>query len=110
MIEPLLSGIGFAVIIAVILDPIFFTQLQPSLHEGFKAGSHLAFGVLLSDAFWIVVAYVFASSLDFSGKYKTYFAWSGGILLIVFGVVTLMKQIKEREVDDGKKTVHAKFV
>ena len=48
--EPLFSGIGFGLLLAIMLGPVFFTILQTSLHEGFKAGLFLAFGVLLSDA------------------------------------------------------------
>lgn len=110
MIEPVLSGIGFGLILAAILGPVFFTLLQTALHEGFKAASHLAFGVLLSDLGWIAAGYGFASQIDFTGKYKFIVGWIGGTLLIVFGVYNFFKKIKVKEVDDDKKTVHAKFV
>jgi threonine/homoserine/homoserine lactone efflux protein len=110
MLDPLLSGIGFGLILAVILGPVFFTLLQTALHEGFKAGAHFAYGVFLSDAAWIIVAYSFASQLDLTGKYRTAVGWIGGVLMIMFGIMTLIKKIKSREVDDNKKTVHAKYV
>jgi threonine/homoserine/homoserine lactone efflux protein len=80
------------------------------LHEGFKAASHLAFGVLLSDMGWITAGYVFASQLDLTGKYKLVIGWIGGALLIAFGIYNFFKKIKVREVDDDEKTVHAKFI
>src|SRR4051812_40978368 len=110
MFDPILSGIGFGLILAAILGPVFFTLLQTSLHEGFKAASHLAFGVLLSDMGWIIAGYAFASQIDLAGKYKFIVGWIGGTLLIVFGVYNFFKKIKVREVDDDKKTIHAKFV
>jgi threonine/homoserine/homoserine lactone efflux protein len=110
MLDPILSGIGFGLIMAAILGPVFFTLLQTSLHESFKAASHLAFGVLLSDMCWIVAGYAFASQIDLQGKYKFVVGWTGGTLLIVFGIYNFFKKIKVREVDDDKKTVHAKFV
>jgi amino acid exporter len=110
MLEPILSGIGFGLILAAILGPVFFTLLQTALHESFKAASHLAFGVLLSDMGWIAAGYAFASQIDFTGKYKFIVGWIGGTLLIVFGVYNFFKKIKVKEVDDDKKTVHAKFV
>jgi threonine/homoserine/homoserine lactone efflux protein len=114
MIEPILSGIGFGLLLAAILGPVFFTLLQTSLHEGFKAASHLAFGVLLSDMGWIVAGYSLASQFTsdkgLPEKYKFIVGWVGGTLLIVFGVYNFFKKIKVKEVDDDKKTVHAKFV
>jgi len=110
MFDPILSGIGFGFILAAILGPVFFTLLQTALHEGFKAASHLAFGVLMSDMGWIIVGYAFASQVDLAVKYKFLVGWIGGTLLIVFGVYNFFKKIKVREVDDDKKTVHAKFV
>jgi threonine/homoserine/homoserine lactone efflux protein len=110
MFDPIISGIGFGFILAALLGPIFFTLLQTALHEGFKAASHLAFGVLLSDIGWIAAGYAFASQIDLTGKYKFTAGWIGGTLLIAFGVYNFLKKIKVREVDDDKKTVHAKFI
>jgi threonine/homoserine/homoserine lactone efflux protein len=110
MLDPILSGIGFGLIMAAILGPVFFALLQTALHESFKAASHLAFGVLLSDVSWIAAGYAFASQIDLEGKYKFVVGWTGGTLLIAFGIYNFFKKIKVREVDDDKKTVHAKFV
>ena len=110
MIEPIFSGIIFGLLLAIMLGPVFFTLLQTSLHEGFRAGVHLALGVLLSDAACIIVAYSFASQLDLTGKYKSTVGWIGGLLLISFGIINFFRKVKPKEVDDDKKTVHAKFI
>jgi len=110
MIEPVLSGIGFGLILAVLVGPVFFTLLQTALHEGFKAGVHLATGVLLSDACWIGLAYFFAAQIDLTGKYRVYTGWIGGLLLVIFGLSMLLSRVKVKTVDDDKRTVHAKFV
>ncbi len=110
MIDPILSGIVFGLVLAIMLGPVFFTLLQTSVHEGFKAGWHLALGVLISDATCIVIAYYFASQLDLTGKYKVAMGWIGGILMIGFGIINFFRKVKVKEVDDDKKTVHAKFV
>lgn len=110
MLDPILSGIGFGLLLTVLVGPVFFTLLQTALHEGFKAGAHVASGVLISDACWITVAYFFASQLDLAGKYKVVTGWVGGLMLIAFGVATLLTKIKAKEVDDNKRTVHAKFL
>ncbi|MCX6276365.1 MAG: LysE family translocator [Bacteroidetes bacterium] len=110
MFEPILSGIGFGLIICVMIGPVFFALLQTSLHEGFRAGVHLATGVLLSDAFWIAVTYFFAAQLDLTGTYRVYTGWIGGLLLMIFGLSMLFSKMKVKDVDDNKRTVHAKFV
>ena len=110
MIEPVFSGIVFGLVLAIMLGPVFFTLLQTSLHEGFKAGVHLAFGVLISDTACITVAYFFSSQIDLTGKYKIAVGWIGGLLLIGFGIINFFRKVKPKEVDDDRKTVHAKFI
>lgn len=110
MLEPIFSGFTFGLLLAIMLGPVFFALLQTSLHEGFKAGVHMAIGVFISDATVIAVCYFFAAQLNLMEQNKTLMGWIGGILLIGFGVVNFIKKIKVKEVDDDKKTVHAKFM
>ncbi len=109
-IEPIFSGITFGLLLAVMLGPVFFTLLQTSLHESFKAGFYLAFGVLLSDAALIAICYTFASLIRLIDSHQTAMSWIGGLLLIGFGIYNFFNKIKIKEVDDGRKTVHAQFV
>ena len=110
MLEPILSGIGFGLLLTVLVGPVFFTLLQTALHEGFRAGVHVATGVLISDTCWILLAYIFASQLDLAGEYKIYTSWIGGLMLVTFGATTIITKVKVKEVDDNKRTVHAKFL
>ncbi|HNQ61790.1 MAG TPA: LysE family transporter [Bacteroidia bacterium] len=110
MLEPILSGITFGLILAIMLGPVFFALLQTSLHEGFKAGAYLAFGVFLSDTALIGACYFFAAQLNLLEENHILMAFLGGSLLIIFGIVNFFKKIKLKEIDDNKKTVHAKFV
>ncbi len=110
MLEPILSGITFGLILAIMLGPVFFAILQTSLHEGFKAGAHLAFGVFLSDSAMIGLCYFFAAQLNLLEENKLLMGIIGGGLLISFGLVNFFKKIKIKEIDDDKKTVHAKFI
>lgn len=109
-LDPVLNGMTFGLVLAVMLGPVFFTLLQTSLHEGFKAGFHLAFGVLISDTVLITVCYSFASLIKVIDDHHKAMSLIGGILLIGFGVYNFFHKIKLKEVDDNKKTVHAHFV
>jgi threonine/homoserine/homoserine lactone efflux protein len=109
-LEPVLSGVTFGLLLAVMLGPVFFTLLQTSLHEGFKAGVHLAIGVFISDAFVITVCYVFASFIRVIDEHHKAMNWVGGLLLVGFGIFNFFHRVKLKEVDDDKKTVHAQFI
>jgi threonine/homoserine/homoserine lactone efflux protein len=108
--EPVIKGISFGLLLAIMLGPVFFALLQTSLHEGFKAGAYLAFGVFLSDTAVVTLCYTFASFIRMVDSHHTAMSWVGGILLIGFGVFNFFHKIKLKEVDDDKKTVHAHFV
>lgn len=110
MLDPVISGLGFGLLLAIMLGPVFFTLLQTSLHEGFKAAVHLAIGVLISDATLISICYFFASKLNMLDQYRSTMGWIGGILMIGFGLFNFFRKVKVKEVDDNKKTVHAKFM
>jgi threonine/homoserine/homoserine lactone efflux protein len=110
ILDPVLNGIAFGLLLAIMLGPVFFSLLQTSLHEGFKAGAHLAFGVLLSDTTLITICYTFASLIRLIDNHHKAMSWAGGLLLVCFGVYNFFHKIKLKEVDDNKKTVHAHFV
>jgi threonine/homoserine/homoserine lactone efflux protein len=108
-LEPFFSGITFGLLLAIMLGPIFFTLLQTSLHEGFKAGVFVAIGVVFSDALIATLCYLFSSLIRSFEFYKTAMSWVGGLLLIGFGIYNFFSRIKLKEVDDSKKIVHAHF-
>ena len=109
-IEPFFGGMTFGLLLAIMLGPVFFALLQTSLHEGFKAGMFLAFGVFLSDAGLITVCYTFASFIRLMDSHHQIMSWIGGILFIGFGIFNFFQKIKVKEIDDNKKTVHTHFV
>ncbi len=109
-IEPLISGMTFGLLLAAMLGPVFFAILQTSLHEGFKAGFYLAFGVLLSDIGLISICYTFAALVQKIDAHHEFMNWIGGILFIAFGIFNFFHKIKLKEIDDNKKTIHAQFV
>ena len=109
LVEPILSGMLFGLIISVLVGPVFFTLIQTSLQEGFKAGAHLAFGVMLSDAAYIVLSYFFASQIHIEGGNKLLVGIIGGIILMGFGVFQATKKIKTAEINQPARAVHARY-
>jgi len=109
LFDPIISGIVFGLILSVMVGPLFFTLIQTSLQEGFKAGSHFALGAMLSDATYIMLGYFFASKLNLTGDSKTIFGICGGILLVLFGVYQYFKKVKLAEMDKKEKAIHARY-
>ena len=84
-----IKGILLGITVAFLIGPIFFTIIQTSIYRGFRAGIFLSFGVLLSDLTLIILSYI--GVLGLMGKQSNQVAIGiiGGILLIIFGIVTL---------------------
>jgi len=109
LVEPLLSGMLFGGIISVLVGPVFFALIQTSLQEGFKAGAHLAFGVMLSDAIYIAFCYFFASQLQVEGTNKLLFGLIGGLILVGFGVYQATRKIKTADINQPSRAIHARY-
>jgi threonine/homoserine/homoserine lactone efflux protein len=94
-----------ALIIIVLLTfsfgPAFFSLINTGIKYGYKTGSLLATGIVLSDfmlciAICIVVHFG-AVNLLHSEKAQTFSSIIGGIILIVFGAFYFRKQIPVKE-------------
>jgi threonine/homoserine/homoserine lactone efflux protein len=94
MFEAILSGaiLGFA--LAFLVGPVFFMILGTSIHNGFIQAAALATGVMLSDSVYILITGFGSAGLFTSNTFKNYSGIAGGILLIVFGITTLLKKQK----------------
>jgi len=95
----ILSLIYQAIVIVLLLTfsfgPAFFALINTGIKFGYKTGSFLALGVVMSDFFLcllvcILVHYGMANLLH-SEKAQTFFAIIGGIILIVFGAFFFKK-------------------
>ena len=79
------------------IGPVFFLLLETSIRKGIRAAIAFDIGVLLSDVIYIVIALIFYSEVSkiTSGEYGHIISIVGGIILIIFGLVTLLKKPKE---------------
>jgi threonine/homoserine/homoserine lactone efflux protein len=53
MIEAIISGIGFGLVLTFITGPVFFALIKTSIEKGFHAGLSLALGVVMSDMVFV---------------------------------------------------------
>lgn len=90
-----LKGIVSGIVLALLIGPVFFTIIQTSIERGFWCGVYVAIGVSLSDAFYILIAYLGLLQLLQTDDMQLYMAYGGGIVLLLFGLYYLL--IKSRK-------------
>lgn len=95
----ILSLIYQAIIIIILLTfsfgPAFFALINTGIKFGYRTGSFLATGVVMSDLFLCLLVCILVhfgmANLLHSEKTQTFFAIIGGIILIVFGAFFFKK-------------------
>ncbi|MFA6950514.1 MAG: LysE family transporter [Lentimicrobiaceae bacterium] len=91
--HPLLEGMILGLTLAVMLGPAMFTLIQTSIHRGLYRGIVLATGIFLSDLVIVVFCYLGAAQIFGSDRNGLLFGIVGGIILIVFGIVTYLRKV-----------------
>jgi threonine/homoserine/homoserine lactone efflux protein len=89
-----LNGIISGIVLALLIGPVFFTIIQTSIERGFGSGALVAIGVSLSDAFYITLTYLGIYQIFDNGDVRTYLAYFGGIVLLIFGIYYLFIKSK----------------
>jgi threonine/homoserine/homoserine lactone efflux protein len=94
MFNDILSAIPFGIILAFTIGPVFFVLLETSATKGFKSALIFDLGVMLADAFFIIVAFFSTNKLLEKIKDDPNFLVFGGVLLLVYGIITFVKTSK----------------
>ncbi|MEY4603326.1 MAG: hypothetical protein RIT43_618 [Bacteroidota bacterium] len=106
MLELTIKGFVTGFILAIMVGPVFFVLLETSIRKGVRAALAFDLGVLLSDLFYILIAYLFYSEVSsvISGDKKDLMKLIGGALFLVYGFVSFFKPPKRSnvsEIDDS---------
>ncbi|GIV31524.1 MAG: hypothetical protein KatS3mg029_0875 [Saprospiraceae bacterium] len=87
------DGIQYGLILSLLVGPILFTLVQTSIEEGFRAGWMVGLGIWSSDVFYILISYfgvsLVARMMNWDG-FQITLCIVGGVVLILFGVGTLL--------------------
>lgn len=75
--------------------PIFFMLIQTSIQKGIRQALFFDFGVLLSDLFYIIIAFYGAAIILDNPTYRFWITVIGGIILIVFGLLPFIRKSPE---------------
>ena len=90
--DALFQGILLGLVLTVSVGPIFFAVIETSISKGFWYAFSIAVGTVFSDLFYIALAYFGLQPLFENEAFKTWLGICGGVVLIAFGIVYLMKK------------------
>lgn len=83
-------------LLSAMIGPVFFILIQSSLENGFRFAFVLALGILVSDGIYVVITYFGVRFLADVTLFEKGLGYVGGIILIGFGIGSLLKKRVER--------------
>jgi len=92
MIEAIISGIGFGLVLTFITGPVFFALIKTSIEKGFHAGVALALGVVCSDMVFVGAILFGSQYFDISANDKTVAGIVGSVVLFTIGIYYIFKK------------------
>jgi len=115
MIEALLKGLTFGLLLSISVGPILFTIIKQSLNNGYKGGMAFVFGVSASDITLILISNIFTQLFTSLTSFMTEIGIAGCIFLVTLGIYFLFfKKVKVNEagkqVFQYRKRDYAKMV
>lgn len=90
--------IGF--FLAFMIGPVFFMLIQTSIIKGARAAIAFDVGVILGDISFILIAYYGSKSLLEQIKDDPRLFFIGGLILLVYGIITYIDKSQKRAVQD----------
>ncbi len=102
MADLMIKGIVTGFILTIMIGPVFFILLETSIRKGVRAAISFDLGVLVSDVLYILIAYVFYSEVSsiISGEKQEMLKLIGGILFLIYGVVSFFKKPKQLTINE----------
>ena len=98
MIRFVFDAIVFGLSLAVVFGfgPAFITLIQTSIHRGFRSAAWFALGVFLNDVLMMSLCVLTSIQVVANNdKELFYFSLAAGIILILFGIFTYTRKVKE---------------
>jgi len=90
--------IGF--FLSFMIGPVFFMLIQTSITKGARAAIAFDLGVILGDIVFILIAYYGSKSLLEQIKDDPRLFYIGGLILLVYGIITYLDKNQKRVIDD----------
>ena len=104
MLEVMLKGLTFGLLLSISVGPVLFSIIKQSLNNGHKGGMAFVLGVFISDVSLLLVSNIFTRLFESLKTYKTEVGVSGCIFLVSMGIYFIFfKKIKVNE--EGKQVI-----
>jgi threonine/homoserine/homoserine lactone efflux protein len=103
MIEALLKGLTFGLLLSISVGPVLFSIIKQSLNNGYKGGMAFVIGVSVSDITLVLVSNLFTEFFKSISDYKTEIGIAGCAFLITLGVYFVF--FKKVKVNDAGQQV-----
>ncbi|MBC6997591.1 LysE family transporter [Cytophaga sp. FL35] len=102
MIEDVQAAIPLGLLLSFMIGPVFFVLLETSAIRGFRAALVFDLGVIIADILFLAIAYFSSFQLleNLSNQPGLYVF--GGVILLVYGIITFFKKPK-KEIKDKIK-------
>ncbi len=102
MLEIMLKGLTFGLLLSISVGPVLFSIIKQSLNNGHRGGFAFIFGVCASDITLVLISNVFTEVFNSLRTYKTEIGVAGCIFLVSMGIYFLFfKKVKVNE--EGKQ-------
>lgn len=98
MVRFVFDAIVFGLTLAIVLGfgPAFITLIQTSIHRGFRSAAWFATGVFLNDVLMVSLCVLTSIQVVANNEREMfYFSLGAGVILILFGIFTYTKKVKE---------------
>lgn len=98
MVNLVFDAIVFGLTLAIVLGfgPAFITLIQTSIQRGFRSAAWFAIGVFLNDVLMVALCVLTSVQVVTSNEREMLlFSLGAGLILILFGVFTYNKKVKE---------------
>lgn len=119
MIQDILTGIPLGIFLSFLIGPVFFVLLETSAVKGFRAALAFDIGVIFADIVFILIAYGSSYRLIMSIKNDPGIFIFGGIVMMLYGVISFvklrktgraLKEDKDVTVEMIRKNYHSLFL
>jgi len=95
MLEAIIKGLGFGLLLSISVGPVLFSIIKQSLNNGHKGGFAFVAGVSASDISLVLLSNIFTTLLENLKLYKTEIGIAGCIFLVSMGIFFLFfKKVK----------------
>lgn len=101
MMQAFAEGLSIGLLLSAMIGPVFFTLIQNSLENGFRYAAVLALGILVSDLIYVILTYLSVSIFASNPHFEVILGFVGGLVLVGFGINTLLKKQVSRPNSGG---------